>query len=199
MYFVKLFQYISCYCLSGDKSILLHGIKHFNTSHVTVYRKSIPDHLPDDIISIHLMLLFIRFIISLYYLMPDFNTSHVTVYLFAFWHHFSNSSISIHLMLLFIDLFDISPLCSTSISIHLMLLFILTGANQLDYNCPFQYISCYCLSLLFAHRQCDELISIHLMLLFIIKNLILIMFSEYFNTSHVTVYQNTNHRIFDGW
>ena len=57
--FVK-FQYISCYCLSDLQIFLLHCLRNFNTSHVTVYRFP-----PGFTISVN------RY----------FNTSHVTVYL----------------------------------------------------------------------------------------------------------------------
>ena len=56
--FVK-FQYISCYCLSDLQIFLLHCLRNFNTSHVTVYRFP-----PGFTISVN------RY----------FNTSHVTVY-----------------------------------------------------------------------------------------------------------------------
>ena len=76
------FQYISCYCLSTPHMAhrVLNGISihlmllfilllmmlrslllHFNTSHVTVYRLRSGRDLPDEHISIHLMLLFIEY------------------------------------------------------------------------------------------------------------------------------------------
>ena len=105
------------------------------------------------------------------------------------------------------------PLVCTSnnnISIHLMLLFITPSprilSNRWYFNTshvtvyleqpssssilpPFQYISCYCLSLLrilkIGHTGG---ISIHLMLLFIAFVASVASFVFDFNTSHVTVY-----------
>ena len=54
------FQYISCYCLSQGKHLIRELTLNFNTSHVTVYQP--PPAVPFwyFIISIHLMLLFIK-------------------------------------------------------------------------------------------------------------------------------------------
>ena len=52
----------------------------------------------------------------------------------------------------------------------------------------FQYISCYCLSVLKYRIRPVEKISIHLMLLFILHTIKQEYQSQYFNTSHVTVY-----------
>ena len=54
------FQYISCYCLSS-RTLLFHClIMHFNTSHVTVYPFPYRQPVLRSVISIHLMLLFIK-------------------------------------------------------------------------------------------------------------------------------------------
>ena len=58
-FITSIFQYISCYCLSLAGGLRKELIKHFNTSHVTVYPLS-PRYY-----GIHF---------------PNFNTSHVTVY-----------------------------------------------------------------------------------------------------------------------
>ena len=55
----------------------------------------------------------------------------------------------------------------------------------------FQYISCYCLSILVLFHSENEFISIHLMLLFIKLVVRIIGLSVHFNTSHVTVYRIT--------
>ena len=55
-------------------------ICHFNTSHVTVYRRQENDRSSSFRISIHLMLLFIRFRSDTSESYGYFNTSHVTVY-----------------------------------------------------------------------------------------------------------------------
>ena len=96
------FQYISCYSLSVTGNT--YGAKdvRFNTSHVTLYRKtiqypqypfcrfqyiscyslswSITDNKRLKRVSIHLMLLFIRLVITFFFEMVCFNTSHVTLY-----------------------------------------------------------------------------------------------------------------------
>ena len=141
----KVFQYISCYCLSN--LLQIPCIIFF--------------------ISIHLMLLFIRFCWIVWLTHPG---------------------ISIHLMLLFIPITGfldginiefqyISCYCLSSsillsislthISIHLMLLFIMSGP-RLKFQLNF--------------------ISIHLMLLFIVLYSPLERRNKNFNTSHVTVY-----------
>ena len=54
------FQYISCYCLSYTNHCFRLVHIHFNTSHVTVYQILVMHHAFSFLISIHLMLLFIR-------------------------------------------------------------------------------------------------------------------------------------------
>ena len=77
-----IFQYISCYCLSGAAAQRERMRMNFNTSHVTVYLCFIQTCKCSNWISIHLMLLFIRIRQR-----SDFKTV----------------QISIHLMLLFIN------------------------------------------------------------------------------------------------
>ena len=123
---VEAFQYISCYSLSNCKEYRLYKQKGFNTSHVTLYRKPGTAKLPAEssfntshvtlylksfirhftrsiLVSIHLMLLFIRriqfqqliqFLVSIHLMLLfinpliavhafcccRFNTSHVTLY-----------------------------------------------------------------------------------------------------------------------
>ena len=96
------FQYISCYGLSRLRHILVrqllnfntshvtvyplaHTMKSwsasdFNTSHVTVYRTAPEQTIKICVISIHLMLRFIRAWIRTTFGISYFNTSHVTVY-----------------------------------------------------------------------------------------------------------------------
>ena len=117
-----------------------------------------------------------------------FNTSHVTVY----------QQISV---------FDSSGVTHFNTS-HVTVYHVAHGG----YNaaCLFQYISCYCLSLLVDSLPCPDHISIHLMLLFILLPVcsllcmsrisihLMLLFiefgrflnklSDHFNTSHVTVY-----------
>ena len=183
------FQYISCYCLSLSSTLVDRMCMDFNTSHVTVYlysgykvKNDIGDFNTSHVTVYPFANLFASTVPAFQYIscyclsLSDhltigkttyFNTSHVTVYLYYLSPCIPIYLISIHLMLLFIDLFDISPLCSTSISIHLMLLFINIFFPKFFRKLIFQYISCYCLSLVELHIFCN---------------------SAYFNTSHVTVY-----------
>ena len=169
------FQYISCYCLSVIRIAIAGADGYFNTSHVTVYR---------------------RYREPASNIVTDFNTSHVTVY---------------HIR---------SIVCTTlyHISIHLMLLFIPKEKQDNRIEQIFQYISCYCLSDRSESATVSSTdISIHLMLLFITANIIqiyiicqisihlMLLFIQkekrqwrtwiYFNTSHVTVYQQIS--VFD--
>ena len=111
------------------------------------------------------MLLFIALRHLLSSNLKNFNTSHVTVYRSWLPNKTWQSLISIHLMLLFIISFSHAFLLSLYISIHLMLLFIgRKPANACRTN-PFQYISCYCLSIPINFPPLFSCISIHLMLL----------------------------------
>ena len=123
----QIFQYISCYGLSlcwlvqymFRMSISIHlmlrfiftakscpaRLSHFNTSHVTVYLRVRVPSIPVNVISIHLMLRFIK--------CKLFRTE-------------SGNFISIHLMLRFICADDVSLICRYYISIHLMLRFIVS-------------------------------------------------------------------------
>ena len=56
---IRIFQYISCYCLSYNHNILPALLIYFNTSHVTVYHMLRNPDNAHQCISIHLMLLFI--------------------------------------------------------------------------------------------------------------------------------------------
>ena len=124
-----IFQYISCYCLSGTMFFFASYLSHFNTSHVTVYhgRTKVTIH--------HLLFQYI----SCYCLSQCVHSV------------FSRIAISIHLMLLFIILSDIyyQLLCLFQyiscycLSVRPVLL--------MQYKSGFQYISCYCLSLLYRH------------------------------------------------
>ena len=120
-------------------------------------------------VSIHLMLLFIRF--QRWFTCPGI--------------------VSIHLMLLFICRTRRTWNISRSVSIHLILLFIEeTGSAEKKLQ-PFQYISCYSLSEMSDGTQGNGLVSIHLMLLFIYKLSDMLLSNCSFNTSHVTLYQNS--------
>ena len=118
------FQYISCYCLSCIEHKYNKMSDNFNTSHVTVYRRTPYIIVVTVIISIHLMLLFIVFIFS--------NCEPVGVFQYISCYCLSYTT-------------SLSELYS-GISIHLMLLFILFETFFSSIPLKFQYISCYCLS-----------------------------------------------------
>ena len=164
----------------------------FNTSHVTLYLPYLNKMYLSDIVSIHLMLLFIRSVVNPCYKLDI---------------------VSIHLMLLFIPAPWEPPVLFLSVSIHLMLLFIAVWwrfsistrgrfntshvtlyrgrrSGLIDMDCcfntshvtlyrvleirltlnrpKFQYISCYSLSALVLSWRENRNVSIHLMLLFIV-------------------------------
>ena len=143
---VLMFQYISCYSLSLP--VIRKELQHqrFNTSHVTLYLVRGLCSYSACRVSIHLMLLFIRF--QRWFTCPGI--------------------VSIHLMLLFICRTRRTWNISRSVSIHLILLFIEeTGSAEKKLQ-PFQYISCYSLSSMGYPLVLVALwVSIHLMLLFI--------------------------------
>ena len=56
----------------------------FNTSHVVIYLKKIARLSLQKHVSIHLMLLFILCLITIWKTKKCFNTSHVVIYLFVF-------------------------------------------------------------------------------------------------------------------
>ena len=120
------FQYISCYGLSNVVDVNVFTKCNFNTSHVTVYRARTADALHLIIISIHLMLRFIRL------------TCEVPCI---------TNSISIHLMLRFIGNQTGPGKHCIWISIHLMLRFIVSAVKKVAAKIIFQYISCYGLSM----------------------------------------------------
>ena len=121
----RLFQYISCYSLSVTGNT--YGAKdvRFNTSHVTLYRKTIQ-----------------------YPQYPFCRFQYISCYSLS-WSITDNKRlkrVSIHLMLLFIKTGGINDGKIITVSIHLMLLFI------------------FCCWFLWLHIK---FVSIHLMLLFI--------------------------------
>ena len=81
--------------------------------------------MDDNIVSIHLMLLFI---------------------IVAFCEVSEINAVSIHLMLLFIIYVVLENMVNVGVSIHLMLLFIFQCLNCIFIITSFQYISCYSLS-----------------------------------------------------
>ena len=141
----KVFQYISCYCLSN--LLQIPCIIFFISIHLMLLfiRVNGLKIIQDRWISIHLMLLFISERGSNENANRYFNTSHVTVYLYPAIPGNFVIQISIHLMLLFIRTSE-QQQDTERISIHLMLLFIHMPRRAWRYFPAFQYISCYCLS-----------------------------------------------------
>ena len=104
------FQYITCYSLSGPHSPLQLKISGFNTSHVTLYRRTQPWEDYFLFVSIHHMLLFIR---------RTDNQRGI------------RKHVSIHHMLLFICKPGKQSSPGGQVSIHHMLLFISLITNRL--------------------------------------------------------------------
>ena len=116
---------------------------------IFVIVRAIPLYTTFYIVSIHLMLLFIikmqlKKVIEYY----GFNTSHITLY--QIWESSCNRN--------------------TNVSIHLMLLFIGLLQSNSEPHSPFQYISCYSLSVTGNTYGAKDV---------------------RFNTSHVTLYRKT--------
>ena len=186
--FLPKFQYISCYCLSG-RSPNINWLQ---------------------IISIHLMLLFIGLFIyillwrhkisihlMLLFIFKDLDTSsvvqwfqYISCYCLSCQNRTScnHSIISIHLMLLFIDAFKLFIILNAKISIHLMLLFIYPNApaTGATYYFNTSHVTVYPAGGNSIFTGC--VISIHLMLLFIGAWQKRRLRQNDFNTSHVTVY-----------
>ena len=126
MKYRNMFQYISCYSLSGEDSSKNYEASVFQ--YISCYSLSWIScsfllHLHR--VSIHLMLLFIGVEASSAFWKARFNTSHVTLY-----QDYPASGWSI------IELFQYISCYSLSVSANLL-------HNQKD---TFQYISCYSLS-----------------------------------------------------
>ena len=140
-----LFQYISCYCLSSLQYVETRLLSHFNTSHVTVYRRHDKIWKVREQISIHLMLLFIHWNNHIPPLFLHFNTSHVTVYRFP-WrpvHSFSQFQ--------YISCYCLSKgevfITSTFTDFNTSHVTVYRGDPKGQPSLRrFQYISCYCLS-----------------------------------------------------
>ena len=142
------FQYISCYCLSTSSRCPILVFYHFNTSHVTVYQEIQKHKGTCNVISIHLMLLFIRFIIPPPFLTGDFNTSHVTVYqeiLLESQYQLSNfntSHVTVYHRLSLSIIHFIKNFNTSHVTVYPIHFFMYRD------NFKFQYISCYCLSII---------------------------------------------------
>ena len=140
------FQYISCYCLSQNSQKVLRLLENFYTSHVTVYHYC-------EILSIFVITFqYIScYCLSVRIQLGQF-TIYISIHLMLLFIRFCNvggkngRKISIHLMLLFIAVGIFPMLLIVLISIHLMLLFIEYEQIFKVLKNRFQYISCYCLS-----------------------------------------------------
>ena len=96
------FQYISCYGLSLRICSITGICRHFNTSHVTVYRNQIDPNTGLDIFQYISCYGLSRCFCYRFSCSNHFNTSHVTVYLLRSYNRKLSIMISIHLMLRFI-------------------------------------------------------------------------------------------------
>ena len=123
-------------------------VSYFNTSHVTVYQEIQKHKGTCNVISIHLMLLFIRFIIPPPFLTGDFNTSHVTVYqeiLLESQYQLSNfntSHVTVYHRLSLSIIHFIKNFNTSHVTVYPIHFFMYRD------NFKFQYISCYCLSII---------------------------------------------------
>ena len=116
-------SYVTLYL--QNKTHLEHQSFSFNTSHITLYRRNWKRRKKVTAVSIHLMLLFIKYGLSSGSCGTlGFNTSHVTLYRSTARWQYTLLRVSIHLMLLFISIRLVSSISAQSVSIHLMLLFI---------------------------------------------------------------------------
>ena len=97
------FQYISCYSLSPIAYIIPIQIS-FNTSHVTLHPGDLIPFVPINLVSIHLMLLFICILIGVLLALAMFQ--YISCYSLSYASRtvYSMPYVSIHLMLLFIIL-----------------------------------------------------------------------------------------------
>ena len=167
---VAVFQYISCYSLSMTRYRMLWMFHRFNTSHVTLYLESSINRSVILHVSIHLMLLFIT-------------CSVVCMCMIWWFQYISCYSLSFHKdrrgvfdrMFQYISCYSLS----------------LQAEYYIRTETEFQYISCYSLSAGCNGYNGGCCVSIHLMLLFIYIPAILGVLGVRFNTSHVTLYQET--------
>ena len=183
------FQYISCYSLSiirecyqtmhtgfNTSHVTLYPpiiipawniINSFNTSHVTLYRKKKRIEKRGKLVSIHLMLLFIRCRIC-----RRAKSVHVSIHLmllfiiWAVWRLRYQRTVSIHLMLLFINESDRMKHMWDRFNTSHVTLYLEVHDKQKHCR-TFQYISCYSLSGGLDKSAKGHTVSIHLMLLFI--------------------------------
>ena len=120
----------------------------FNTSHVTLYHGN--SLLGKGLIRFQYISCY-SLSVELNMKMPwvfCFNTSHVTLYRRGDCKEDWTGNVSIHLMLLFIAPYTYRCNSYSDVSIHLMLLFIQWEPCHFPVFLPFQYISCYSLSLI---------------------------------------------------
>ena len=137
-------SYVTLYL--QNKTHLEHQSFSFNTSHITLYRRNWKRRKKVTAVSIHLMLLFIKYGLSSGSCGTlGFNTSHVTLYQYK--------ACKLHIRP---ERFNTS---------HVTLY--LEGEIIEEKPLTFQYISCYSLSISCPICFFRTVVSIHLMLLFI--------------------------------
>ena len=139
------FQYITCYSLSQSKRLKTQLSTCFNTSHVTLYRRTWIKTIPEECVSIHHMLLFIHTGETKKVIGKQFQ--YITCYSLSermplvFWW----KRVSIHHMLLFIWIdWD---LCRNRICFNTSHVTLYPYSETVyEYDYKFQYITCYSLS-----------------------------------------------------
>ena len=162
------FQYISCYCLSS-RTLLFHClIMHFNTSHVTVYPFPYRQPVLRSVISIHLMLLFIKTFSCVH--MPTDVFQYISCYCLS---RQSAGHSDRNCIFQYISCYCLSK-CGISVYVP-----------TLDFNTS--HVTVY--RSILCKSTYPNYISIHLMLLFIREKEQKAEEIYYFNTSHVTVYR----------
>ena len=171
-------------------SIFFPNASSFNTSHVILYRYdltwgeltwefqyiscySLSNMFPArnklcNMVSIHLMLFFIEWLVTMPLDDWSFNTSHVILYRRNERSEHDTEYVSIHLMLFFINNMD--TLGSVFPPFQYISCYSLSKENiyYKDTGMKFQYISCYSLSCSSRMARTTIPVSIHLMLFFIL-------------------------------
>ena len=185
---IKLFQYITCYSLSLTS--LCHFWRSSSFQYITCYSLSRNEFSWQiwKFVSIHHMLLFIRFLLYnnkisesvsihhmlLFILDAQFSMAVAELFQYITCYSLSGSTVdrmysagvSIHHMLLFIHFLQVLYL-PCAVSIHHILLFIIVARPESTEDEEFQYITCYSLSDCWRRYIYRYIVSIHHMLLFI--------------------------------
>ena len=167
----RMFQYISCYSLSGQGKLAMFTVVSFNTSHVTLY------------LATPLLAKLEK---------TSFNTSHVTLYLMVDQH------VYVHFQFQYISCYSLSQNVTITDAFRVQFQYIscYSLSNDLTRDLIeknlFQYISCYSLSGS-VRRKWGQFISFNTSHVTLYPLMISLTNSTNtgFNTSHVTLYHGT--------